>query len=96
MIFAGSHRLRSDLIEKALLVWINVLVHEGLQAALQSPSLCRYIRISLGTLYLPVKAGARFSRKCATPSLKSSLLKLASYFALGASNASQSVWNIAS
>ena len=31
----GSHRFALDLIVKALFVWIDVLVHEGLQAALQ-------------------------------------------------------------
>jgi len=46
--------------------------------------------------YLPVKAGARFWMKCATPSLKSSDCRLASISCSEIANASASVWNIAS
>src|SRR5262249_22489654 len=43
--------------------------------------------------YLPVNAGLRFSRKCATPSAKSSLLKLSAISRSPVSIASPSVWN---
>ena len=46
--------------------------------------------------YLPVKAGARFSTKCATPSLKSSVLKLAIISRTEMSKASESGCDIAS
>ena len=43
--------------------------------------------------YRPVKAGARFSTKWATPSLKSSLVKLLTISSLATSIASPSSWN---
>jgi hypothetical protein len=42
----------------------------------------------------PVNLGARFSRKCATPSLKSALWRLGTISATERSKASASVWNI--
>jgi NAD(P)-dependent dehydrogenase (short-subunit alcohol dehydrogenase family) len=44
----------------------------------------------------PVNAGARFSTKCATPSLKSSHCRLARISSVAVSSACPSVWNMAS
>src|ERR1700722_13821213 len=84
-----------DFVMEALLVGINMRIHEFLQAALHSLSFL--VEFEAHDLrYFPVNAGGRFCRKCATPPLKSCDFRLSSISCSAIVKASPSGWNIAS